>query len=156
MLERQPRTKLKFLNPRELQGKKEEKIHKRTKDYVDKKRGHLRVFEENEPVVVYDVRGSNGRNWKEGRIAKVISATTYLVLVNEKVRYVHAEYLKHSYNALLSKLNNSIQQDSFSLDTKIPDDNSCGPAESAQLTPTQTPPIRKSTRTVRPPNRLNL
>ncbi|KAK9687504.1 Integrase zinc binding domain [Popillia japonica] len=62
------------------------------------------LFEENEPVMVYYARGSNGRNWKEGRIAK--SATTYLVLVNERVRYVHADYLKHSYNALLSKLNN--------------------------------------------------
>ncbi|KAL3226463.1 hypothetical protein MRX96_024929 [Rhipicephalus microplus] len=49
----------------------------------------------NECVLVRSVRGETVK-WLPGRVLQVKSICTYLVLVGNRVRYVHADHLRHS------------------------------------------------------------
>ncbi|XP_031333837.1 uncharacterized protein K02A2.6-like [Photinus pyralis] len=94
VLKRQPRTKLSLLKPTFLRGKRrEDKIDGKVKIYQDSKRGIMRRFYEGQKVLTFDTRVNR---WIPGKIAKVVSPVTYLVMVNNQVRYLHADYLKMS------------------------------------------------------------
>lgn len=93
VLKQSPKTKLSLLRPAYLEGKRESKISNKVKEYVDNKRGSMRVFFEGQKVIVFN---KNNRRWEKGRIAKVVSPVTYLVIINNVVKYIHADYLKES------------------------------------------------------------
>nr|XP_022911552.1 uncharacterized protein K02A2.6-like [Onthophagus taurus] len=166
-----PRTKLDFLKPRE----------KRENVKLDHIKRPKKTFFEGEEVLVYNKR--NGKNkWIKGKVPKAVSRYTYLVNTEGEIRYIHGEDLK-TYKIdqpeilpdLLNSTRNVIPQTSQtdtpdlelreelhpSEDSDAPEPEACaGP--SPVITPhtpkpfPPAPPVRKSMRIKRPPNRQNL
>ncbi|KAK9686160.1 hypothetical protein QE152_g37406 [Popillia japonica] len=107
--------------------------------------------------------------WIPGKIVKVLTSNTYLVLVSDKVRRMHVDHLKKD-NTLPANL----------LITNLPYSSPQCPAEETEKSnlptltenkdlrtdisvpplpcqfPTTTPELRRSQRTIGPPERLDL
>lgn len=93
VLKQTPRNKLSLLKPTFLKEEIEKVRLDKVKNYEDRKRNKMRQFYEGQNVIVYDKRIGK---WQKGKIVKVISLVTYLVIVNDQVRYFHADYIKDS------------------------------------------------------------
>ncbi|XP_054287992.1 uncharacterized protein K02A2.6-like [Macrosteles quadrilineatus] len=86
-----PRTPLSLLKPHlsdDMKRKQEE-----TKARADTRRGKQRSFNKGDMVLVRTVRQEK-INWQSGVIFKVVSPVTYLVNVEGKTRFIHADHLK--------------------------------------------------------------
>ncbi|XP_054279105.1 uncharacterized protein K02A2.6-like [Macrosteles quadrilineatus] len=86
-----PRTPLSLLKPHlsdDMKRKQEE-----TKTRADTRRGKQRSFNKGDMVLVRTVRQEK-INWQSGVIFKVVSPVTYLVNVEGKTRFIHADHLK--------------------------------------------------------------
>lgn len=92
-LRRKLRTRLSLLRP-DVNGVLTDQAEE-VKTSADKRRAVFRSFAMNECVLVRSVRGETVK-WLPGRVLQVKSICTYLVLVGNRVRYVHADHLRHS------------------------------------------------------------
>ncbi|XP_040071486.3 uncharacterized protein K02A2.6-like [Ixodes scapularis] len=83
-----PRTRLSFLHP-EMERRMRDR-QQQIKTAADMRRGSWRTFEEGDQVLV---RGSRPTDpaWLVGRVMKKVSASTYVVIVQDQHRYVHVD-----------------------------------------------------------------
>lgn len=93
-LKNKPRTPLSFLKPY-LTGEMETKQNQ-IKASSDKNRGKCRMFEIGESVFVRTVRNEIV-NWQPGVVKSRKSNVTYLVKVEGRIRYVHADHLRKNF-----------------------------------------------------------
>ncbi|XP_054281330.1 uncharacterized protein K02A2.6-like [Macrosteles quadrilineatus] len=97
-----PRTPLSLLKPHfsdDMKRKQEE-----TKTRGDTRRGKQRSFNKGDMLLVRTVRQEK-INWQSGVIFKVVSPVTYLVNVEGKTRFVHADHLKLNPSRMKMKKN---------------------------------------------------
>lgn len=169
MFKQQPRTPIKFLKPKEIEGQRETKIRKKVKEKVDEHRGKVRKFHEGDKVWVYELKKNNGQNWSKGKIEKSISPVTYLVTVGDRVRFLHEDYLKHSpltvrspYKEELKETKEPAAKQEFhdggvtSNDVTADSRQSLSNSPKSLNTPSGTPVLRRTTRIIRKPQRLDL
>jgi len=183
-LGRRPRTKLHLLRPN-LKSTMEAK-NEHLKEYLNtKERRKYRLFIYGEKVLVKSVRNETENLWP-GTIVKVISDVTYLVNVKGKIRFVHADHLKHTVvedteadiairqpPIVLPQQQPLVNRQPESQDSQVspssPKDNSkpspsraniYSPNERRSLLQDQvsspSPIVRRSERRTKPPDRLNL
>ncbi|KAK9688377.1 Integrase zinc binding domain [Popillia japonica] len=161
-----PRTKLSLLRPREAERKdNNEGKGKRSRKY----------FTVNEKVYAYMTLE---KIWIPGKIVKVLTSNTYLVLVRGNVRHMHVDHLKkdntlpvnlpitnlpysspqclaeETEKSNLPVVSNDIPTATFTENKDLPTDISVPPSPCEF--PTTTPELRRSQRTIRPPERLDL
>ncbi|KAK9731458.1 hypothetical protein QE152_g13644 [Popillia japonica] len=161
-----PRTKLSLLRPREAERKdNNEGKGKRSRKY----------FTINEKVYAYMTLENI---WIPGKIVKVLTSNTYLVLVRGNVRHMHVDHLKkdntlpvnlpitnlpysspqclaeETEKSNLPVVSNDIPTATFTENKDLPTDISVPPSPCEF--PTTTPELRRSQRTIRPPERLDL
>lgn len=67
----------------------------RMKQSADKRRAKPRYFGVGDRVLVRSVLGESVK-WLPGKVTRVKSPTTYLVVIGNQVRFVHADHLRHS------------------------------------------------------------
>ena len=153
LLKQIPRTKLDFVKPRERKDKVK----------TDMVRGERREFVEGEEVTILNKRNNN-KVWIPGKISKRVSPFTYLVNVNGEIRYVHTEDIKTrkvvipeepKFRPVVIPIQPSVEdkhveqlEPTTSKEVEVPI-----PPETT-LTPP--PQFRRSTRTKKPIDRLNL
>ncbi|KAK9680791.1 hypothetical protein QE152_g38821 [Popillia japonica] len=160
-----PRTKLSLLRPREAERKdNNEGKGKRSRKY----------FTVNEKVYAYMTLE---KIWIPGKIVKVLTSNTYLVLVRGNVRHMHVDHLKkdntlpvnlpitnlpyssprclaeETEKSNLPVVSNDIPTATFTENKDLPTDITVPPSPCEFPT---TPELRRSQRTIRPPERLDL
>ncbi|XP_064475774.1 uncharacterized protein LOC135389671 [Ornithodoros turicata] len=90
-LKRQPRVKLSLLKPdfvKDMRTKQEQNVARRNEH-----RGRATQFTVGEIVYVKTTRGEP-LAWEEATVVQQVSEATFLVKVNNQLRYVHRDYLK--------------------------------------------------------------
>lgn len=92
-LRRKLRTRLSLLRPN-IKSAMIEKTEK-VKMCADKRRSKPRSFGVGDRVLVRSLRGDVVK-WFPGKVVNVKSPSTYLVVVGNKVRFVHADHLRRS------------------------------------------------------------
>lgn len=93
-MKRKLRTRLSLIKPNMeavIKAKSEREVCS-----ANKRRGTARVFSVGDRVLVRTVRGELVK-WLPGKITEVKSAMTYLVFVDRRIRFVHADHLRRSF-----------------------------------------------------------
>lgn len=88
MFRQLPRTKLSLLKPGHNQKKK-----KNLDEIANPKNRKLIVFSEGQNVLIYSAQE---KQWKPGKVVKLVSNVTYLVWSENKIKFVHASNIKES------------------------------------------------------------
>ncbi|KAK9709701.1 hypothetical protein QE152_g26463 [Popillia japonica] len=88
MFRQLPRTKLSLLKPGHNQKKKKD-----LDEIANPKNRKLIVFTEGQNVLIYSAQE---KQWKPGKVVKLVSNVTYLVWSENKIKFVHASNIKES------------------------------------------------------------
>lgn len=106
-LGRKLRTRLSILNPnmtRAMQTKM-----KSIEKSSNKRRGTDRTFSVGDAVMVKSVRGESVK-WFRGKVIKVVSNVTFLVRVQQRIRFVHADHLRTANSVHILCQNRSLNR----------------------------------------------
>ena len=107
-LKRKLRTRFTLLHPdlsRTIESKQQQQ-----KLYHDQGRKQLREFSKNDCVLVRNFRGGKEK-WVRGKVLKKLGPLTYLVLVFQKVRYVHVDHMLSCENVSEGELTSDVPKD---------------------------------------------
>lgn len=108
-----PRTKLTLLKP---------KINDKLKIKSDKIPLNVKKYSENDKILVKSINDNNIK-WVPGIIKKVISPLTYLVLIENRIRFVHIEQIKSTICNFPFFDSNIINNENNSVHSPIPENN---------------------------------
>ena len=107
-LKRKLRTRFTLLHPdlsRTIESKQQQQ-----KLYHDQGRKQLREFSKNDCVLVRNFRGGKEK-WVRGKVLKKLGPLTYLVVVFQKVRYVHVDHMQSCENVSEGELTSDVPKD---------------------------------------------
>lgn len=158
MLRRKPRTKLSLLKPTFIRDNSENKS----------KPGRKIIYFNEGQNVLAKITSKNEHSWKVGKVVKVVSPVTYLINVDGSIKYLHSDQLRtcrfdlnpdipdysEKPNMLQSPtIIEDVRQDTPALTEPLVQPGPSSPPKSPFHSETT---IRRSKRTVRPPQRLDL
>ncbi|XP_054283366.1 uncharacterized protein K02A2.6-like [Macrosteles quadrilineatus] len=171
-----PRNHLSLLKPHLARSVDEKQL--KMEEAANKRRGKFRSFVVGEEVYVKSVR-QESLNWMPGQVVKVVSQVTYLVKVQGRTRFVHADHLRPKFGTNVEEetlmtlptpvspgrpktspgINKTVEEmkDGCEMDQPIIQDEVHEPDPVKTVkTPSPGGPLRRSQRERKPPRKLDL